>query len=145
MRRSRRLERAYRTTAYRVRLPGVARDLVLRPGARNRKLDLWLRVAGVDRWGLITAHNPGSRRLGAAQNRRRQQALREELAAAGYRTCAGENRAAAGDWPVEPTFFVPALAHADAARLARRYGQNAFLWGRRGQAARLCWRPTVPR
>ncbi|MDR1854710.1 MAG: DUF3293 domain-containing protein [Azoarcus sp.] len=145
MRRTRRLERAYRATAYRVRLPGFANDLVLRPGVRNRRLDAWLQAAGIHCWSLLTAHNPASRRLSAAQNRRRQQALHEELTAAGYRVLAGENHAAAGNWPVEATFFVPALTRAEAARLARRHGQNAFLWGRCGQAARLCWRPTVPR
>jgi hypothetical protein len=43
------------------------------------------------------------------------------------------NLAASRNWPCEPTFFVPALTRDAACRLAHRFGQNAFLWGKIGK------------
>ena len=142
MRRSRSLERAYRATVYRVRLPRG--ECVLRVGKRNPRLDEWLKAQGFGCWSIITAWNPASRQLSARQNRRRQRVLHAQLLIGGCQFFAAENRAVDGNWPVEPSFFVPALPPGEAARLAKQLGQNAFLWGVPGKAARLCWRPTIP-
>jgi hypothetical protein len=132
------MARAYRATAYRVFLPFG--EIVLRCGRKARRLDDWLEAEGLAHWCVLTAWNPGSRRLAAAENRRRQEALRQHLLARVYRLFPGENHADAKNWPIEETFFVPMLAQAAARELTRSYGQNAFLWGARGKAARLCWR-----
>lgn len=131
------LLRAYRATAYYVFLP--VGGIVLRCGRRTPRLDGWLKAERLTRWCVLTAWNPASRRLGAAENRRRQEALRQRLRARGYRLFRGENHAGTQDWPVEETLFVPGLARAAARVLMRGYGQNAFLWGARGKPARLCW------
>lgn len=131
------LLRAYRATAYRVFLPtGV---VVLRCGQRAPRLDGWLKAEGVARWCVLTAWNPASRRLDAAENRRRQEALRQRLRVYSDRLFRGENHADAQDWPVEETLFVPGLSRAAARGPMRGHGQNAFLWGVRGKPARLCW------
>jgi hypothetical protein len=137
------MARAYRATAYRVFLPFG--EVVLRCGRKGcgrkaRRLDDWLKAEGLAHWCVLTAWNPGPRRLGAAENRRRQEALRQQLLVRGYRLFSGENHADAKNWPIEETFFVPMLAQTAACELARRYGQNAFLWGAQGKVARLCWR-----
>jgi hypothetical protein len=137
------LARAYRATAYRVFLP--VGEIVLRCGRKTPRLDGWLKTAGLVHWCVLTAWNPGLRQFGAAENRRRQERLRQQLLARGYRPFPGENRADAKDWPIEETLFVPMLPLAAAHELAKHYGQNAFLWGARGKAARLCWRVSFRR
>ncbi|MDR3323628.1 MAG: DUF3293 domain-containing protein [Zoogloeaceae bacterium] len=131
------LEHAYRATAYHVRLP--AGELVLRVDEPAPRLDGWLAGEGVACWGVLTAWNPASKRLSVARNRPRQAALRHVLQEQGYRIFPGEHHSAGGDWPLEPTFFILSLPQNDALDLARRFGQNAFLWGERGGCPQLFW------
>ncbi|MDR2688275.1 MAG: DUF3293 domain-containing protein [Azoarcus sp.] len=126
---------AYCATTYRVYLPLGMADI--RVGQKTPRVDDWLRAEGLICWGLVTAWNPGSQRCSAVENLRAQDELRRLLLAQNHRFFPGENRADAGDWPVEPSFFIPALALRAAHELARRFGQNAFLWARTNTAARL--------
>ena len=64
---------AYRATTYRVFLPGGGCDL--RPGMASETLRCWLETAGVIRFAILTAHNPGSLPVAAEENALRQAEL----------------------------------------------------------------------
>jgi hypothetical protein len=131
------LDQAYRETDYHVYLP--AGEVILRVDQAAPRLDDWLAQAGLECWALLTAWNPGSQAQTDAKNRSRQEALRHLLKEQGRRIYPGINRAPANRWPPEPTFFAPSLKADDALALARRFGQNAVLWGERAHPPRLAW------
>jgi hypothetical protein len=131
------LAAAYRATAYRFGLDGET--IELRVGASNAALDRWLAAHGFAEWAWLTAVNPGSRQLPEAENRKSMNALAQQLAAEGLLYVAGAAVADRGDWPDEASFFVPGIEAQKAGQLARAYGQNAFLYGKRGLPACLLW------
>lgn len=127
------LAAVYGATTYRVLLPGGAVDLrveALAPGE-----------LGLFPWMVITACNPGSIKLSEEENQRLQQALAARLSALGLPFVAAENLADAGDWPVEPGFWVssPLLDQQLALALGREFGQVAVLWGQAGEGSQLLW------
>lgn len=132
-----RLDAAYRATTYRVAAPDGPIDL--RVGARSAPLAAWLRARGAASWAYLAAVNPASRQLAPADNAARHAALQTALEQGGYDILAGEAIADAGDWPVEPGFLACGLGCHEAAVLAARFGQNAFLWGERDGVATLVW------
>jgi putative PIN family toxin of toxin-antitoxin system len=60
-----------------------------------------------------------------------------ERALAGRARLEAEGRDPKGGWPAEPGFLVPGIPRGEATELARRFGQNAFVWCERGRAAEL--------
>ena len=84
---------------------------------------------------FITASNPASRRLDDAANAKRNEALRTKVAEAGFSYLRGEGRDPAGK--SEQSLLVLGIAAADATRLARQYGQNAYVFIRLRSAAKL--------
>ncbi len=122
---------AYRAAEYVVHDPHV----VIRVGEPNAALDAL--IAGAERAAFLTAANPGSERHGDEENRRFIAALRGALDAAGWLILEGEGRDPKGAWPAEPSFLVPGIPQDKALELARRFGQNAFVWCERGVAPQL--------
>ena len=122
---------AYREAEYVVRDPPI----VLRIGERNGELDALLGESGGA--AFLTAANPGSERLSDEENARRSAALREMLDAAGTAYREGEGRDPRHAWPPEPSLLVLGIARAEAIRLARGLGQNAFVWCEAGRAPEL--------
>lgn len=125
------LVEAYRAADYVVHEP----SLVIRIGEPNAALDALLADAG--RAAFLTAANPGSERRGDEENDRLLASLRKTLEEAGWRCLEGEGRDPAGAWPAEPSFLVLGILRAQALELARRFGQNAFVWCERGAAPQL--------
>lgn len=82
---------------------------------------------------LLSACNPSGLRLPDRTNARRMASLAAQLRPWPYRLGAGR----LGNWSEE--LFVVAMPLARGCVLARRYGQNAIVAIRRGQAARLVW------
>ena len=119
---------AYRATTYLVR-DGFAR-IPLRVGEGSAALDRLLARRRAREGVVVTADNPGSRRLPEAANRRARRALPPGLPA--------EAHADAGDWPVERG--VLALVDGRAARrLLRRLRQRACVHVARGRPAMLLY------
>ncbi|MDR1648473.1 MAG: DUF3293 domain-containing protein [Zoogloeaceae bacterium] len=137
------LHSAYRATRYAV-FPAVQEaervwvlgvDCAVPPA-----LEAWLQAAGFCCWSLVSACNPASCLLSAEENVLRQTRLREDLQGAGWRWFFGMNYAGEGShWPPEMSFWIPGMARESAMRLARSFGQNAFLCGTAGSRARLVW------
>ncbi len=131
-----RLRAAYHATRYCVDLPGE--NLILRAQRRSPLLVNWLQQQRVMRWALFTAWNPRS--IFSPRNRVRQRALQALLTQQGYRSYPARNiplaSAARTRW-AEESLFVPGLSLYKSRRLARRFGQAAFLAGSRRGPARL--------
>lgn len=131
------LRAAYLKTIYRVCADGINFEIVV--GRAPVALDRWLRQNGWTSWAFISACNPGSRLLPARMNRIRHEALISYLVDRGRAWFPAVGVPDGGSWPPEPSVFVPTIAVADARRIARSFGQNALLYGRRYNLPRLVW------
>ncbi|MFA5522307.1 MAG: DUF3293 domain-containing protein [Castellaniella sp.] len=123
------LLRAYRQTDYHVfHCPAF----VLRVDEHHADLAALHRHWGVDCSAYITACNPHSRLLTAAENRCRQLVLESDLRQAGHAFLRGIGRHPGqnpgNDWPGEDSVLVLGLTREEAAALGRRHEQNAILW-----------------
>jgi Protein of unknown function (DUF3293) len=123
----RELEEAYRRTIYRVSYGGDAIDV--RIGEGNPTLDRVLDQEGWEDWIIITAFNPRSVRLLLSENEERDRQLRNELVLRGLTFCRSEAIDPEEEWPAESGFLVPGLNLEAAAEIARRYDQNAIVFG----------------
>lgn len=103
-------------------------SLVLRVGSANADLRVLYRREGVASAAFITACNPFSESLSAAENRVRQQHLADSLVQAGYHFLSGTGTHPSGTWPGEASFLVLGVARAAAIELGQRYQQNAIIW-----------------
>ena len=126
---------AYRDAFYRSNAGGAG--IEIRVGKRTPALDELLRRCGKRRWAFLTACNPGGRELSIAENRVRTNVLKSSLRSGGFLFFEGRSGADAGDWAEEASFLVLGIARREADRLRRRFGQDAFVTGLRGGAARL--------
>jgi Protein of unknown function (DUF3293) len=136
------LESAYRASTYRVFLPGGGCDL--RIGIASETLRCWLETAGATRFAILTAHNPGSLPVAAADNALRQSQLECALLEQGYEPYVGENIADDDSWPPEESCFVPDIPLAAALALGERYGQTAIVCGGSEAVPELVWTGTPP-
>lgn len=137
------LDRAYRATLYRVRLPGA--ELTLRIGVRDAVSEKRLaQFAGCRRhWALVTPCNPHSRRLMDWQNRLRHAGMEAGLRASGLVYYPSLHDDPAGQWPDEAGFLLVDSPHGLARALGRQYGQNAIVAARLGEAPRLVYLGTA--
>ena len=131
------LEAAYRATTYRVFLPEG--QFELRIDQPSPQLADWLAAARVPAFAVITAFNPGGRRLSDDDNLGRQSALECDLLEGNYEPYSAENRPDDPAAPVEESCFVPDITREDALALADDYEQNAILWGGADGIPRLAW------
>jgi hypothetical protein len=131
------LEAAYRATSYRVFLPGGCCELHIDQASEN--LRCWLETAGASEFVVLTAHNPGSQKLGMEANMERQSAMEVFLLENNYEPYAGENVADDASWPAEEICFVTDLGLADAKALGAKFGQNAIVHGVADGIPRLVW------
>lgn len=129
------LEAAYVATTYFAETPRGR--LAVRVGEVNAPLDTLLAEHGTRHWSYLTAFNPMSRALSAAENERRH---RELLSAVADRPhFEGESIADAGDWPAERSVLVLGMDEAAGLQLGRHFGQAAIVVGERGVPAHLAW------
>jgi len=136
----------YRASHYDAVLPD-GRTLSLRVGQRPpHSLYEWM---GEDALGAyLTACNPHSQALTAAQNAQRMAVLLQELDADQVVYLRGEGYLPGETWR-EPSVLVKGLALADIDALVRRHNQNCILLMRPGQVASLRvyrndWRGLLP-
>ena len=116
---------AYRATDYRV---DASQPFVLRVGQASPELAALYASAGVGCCAYITACNPHSRQVDPATNNRRQAALAQELRHCGCVAIPGVGQHPHNLWPGEPSFLALGLSLDAAKALARRHGQDAFVW-----------------
>ena len=120
------LETAYRRARYRV--DDGADAIELRIDTANAAAAELLRRYGVSGAALVTGCNPASHLAGAMANDRAQRELEAAVAAADLAWLPGAGLDPDGFWPEEPSLLVLGIVRCQAAALARRFGQAAFVW-----------------
>lgn len=129
------LQAAYQAAHYRMLLP--CGELIWQIGVAQPRARSRLRSAGCRRrWHILTPCNPHSRRLPAGANRYRLRCLHMQLLRKGWTFYPALNSAADGSWP-EAAVVIFDAPRAALLVLARRYGQNAVVVARLGEAPAL--------
>ena len=126
----------YRRAFYRANAGG-ANEIEIRVGKRTPALDDFLGREGKRRWAFLTACNPGARRLGAAENRVRTNALKSSLRSGGFLFFEGRAVPTPATGPRKRAFSSSASRGAKRTVSGGGFGQDAFVTGLRGGVARL--------
>jgi hypothetical protein len=130
-----RLLEAYRDTRYLFAADGAEHEV--RIDRRNPEAEAWLAGRGAAGAGFISADNPRSRLMPAAENDAARQRLAEAVRRRGADAVPHTGAGTGGEWPPEHGLLVLGLAVADLIALAEEFGQNAIVWFAPGQPARL--------
>jgi len=109
-------------------------EITLRIGERNEQFEDWLRERGAKCWAFVTACNPRSEKLAAAENLRRQVELLKILEP--FRIFPA--RGAFADW-VEPSILILDIKRRRAIEIARLFEQNAIVYGFINKPPALVW------
>jgi hypothetical protein len=126
---------AYRNTSYFADTP--AGRLCIRIGEAHPVLDTLLIARGHRHWAYVTAHNPGSVPLTAAENSARHTRLEADVRARGYEAFTGEGVGDDGEWPSEASLLILGMPRAEATALGHAHAQRAVVWGGVGEPALL--------
>jgi hypothetical protein len=119
------LVQAYRDAAYEIH---AETDIRLKVSKYSHPLeDLHMKYQCTTS-ALITACNPRSQILSAAENETRMLALSEAVEKLGYRYLPALGRDPTGNWPDEPSLWIARLTKNEAKDLADAFQQNGFLW-----------------
>jgi len=129
------LWRAYERTRFCVE--DGHRRICFMAGSRNARLDALLARRGAMRWAFITAWNPASEQLSAAENARRHAELRAAVGALGLEALEGEGVGEDQAWPPERSLLILNISRGKAISLGRRFGQLGIVIGRRGESSHL--------
>lgn len=131
------LLRAYRATSYCVHTPdGV---LQLRVGERSAELDTLLQARGYQCGVFISAENPQSVALCAAENQARSENLLRAIAQSGYDYFPALGEPDKPNWPPEASVLLLGLSKLDGLVWANRFDQAAFLFIAIDQPIELVW------
>lgn len=129
------LRQAYLETIYRVASEPQPIDICI--GEMNASLDELLQANKVRQWAFVTASNPCSRALSDRDNARRNSELRSSLEEAGWRVVDGVGLPLRTGWKPEHSVLILGIDRDAAMALARRWEQNAIVFGTFGQAPEL--------
>ena len=125
------LEQAYRQTRFVV----VDKDIELTIDQHCAQLDVLLEEHQFNEWAFITAENPFSKPLTAAENATRHQQLLEKVE--GYIHFEGEGIGTDPNWKPEKSLLVIGITAAEAISLGKYFEQNAIVLGKKNEPARL--------
>jgi Protein of unknown function (DUF3293) len=128
---SKELLAGYQATCYTILNPKI--DIYL--GKENEALQSFLKDQNFDSWCFITAWNPFSNALTLPENKALNAKLEADLI--NYVVFPAEGKDTLGDWPPEISFFVANITEEDAVALGKKYQQNAIVYGRNNETARL--------
>ena len=130
------LLRAYRTTSYETDGPPKFK---LRIGEPSKALDAYLTKNNLKRWAFLTAANPRSKALSTTENEARNAQLLALIERHGYAYLPGKGIPATTDWLPEHSYLILGIPKSTATAWARQFDQNAYVYGRVGEAAGLVW------
>ena len=130
-------ETAYCQTSYVVDDGPV--KFTIRLDGGNESLYEFLAETNATTWAFLTAYNPLGLELPASENKIRQAELIEILERAKYIYFNGHGIGDDGLWEPEPSIFVLDILRDTSINLAKRFSQNAILWGEKTLAPELIW------
>ncbi|MEY4242393.1 MAG: hypothetical protein RJA14_2089 [Pseudomonadota bacterium] len=130
------LIRAYEATDYWVEAP--AGKMVLKIGQPFIGID---GIPDLNRLAIVTAYNPFSRTLGAAQNAERQAQLVDAVEREGLEWLHASGAGAKGEWPPEPSLAILDPTDPQLDRWMEVFGQNAVVVAECGGLAALRLHP----
>lgn len=136
------LAAAYRATLFVVRDDG--REIVLRIGTRSEEAAELHRRFSVPESCIVTAWNPRSRELPAAENAARHRRLEGRMAWLERATLPAEGRDPAGAWTPEQSLWIAGAGLQEALFLGNAFGQHAIVCIGPDAVPRLAW-PAQPR
>ena len=116
---------AYKQTTYAV--PSV--KINIRIGEKCPLLDQLLQKLERRSWCFVTAWNPQSKLLSDEENKTRNDKLKESLIQSGYIYYDSLGIGDDGQWPPEESFLVIGIDLEDAKGLAKKWQQNAIVFG----------------
>lgn len=128
-------EQAYRGTTFEAETP-VGR-VEIRVGGEDERIDRLLEFCSAESWAFLTAWNPEGTFTNETENRRRQEELESEFDERDCRTFPGEAVPDPAEWAPEQALLVVGLSRDEVLQVGREYGQDAVVWGRRGEPAGL--------
>ncbi len=128
------LIRIYNNTAYHV--PEL--DLVILPGQENVRLKEVLSQYGAHTFAFITAYNPQGIETAKVLNIAAHQRLIGDIIHAGMDYMEGFGQGSDG-WVDENSLFIPGISLKEALSLARKYRQNAFVFGEKAGLPVIVW------
>jgi hypothetical protein len=125
----------YQHTTYRV--TSVTPAIDIRIGEPCLALDALLDKHAARSWAFITAWNPGSKKLDAGENQKRQAALEAEVKQGGCIFYRGAGVPDEKNWDPEESILIVGINSADAVKLGKKYAQAAIVAGGRDAPAEL--------
>ena len=131
------LDRAYRDAIYQVYCHGQIIQLFI--DRFNSELDLILKKYDVTSWALITAYNPYSQCLSAAENQQRHQNLIELMRSYNLTFFDAVGKDKDSVWTPEQSIFIVGIELKQAIGVGNRFQQNAIVFGELEKASKLLW------
>lgn len=128
------LIQAYESTSFHARTPN---PVVIRDREICRPLDRLLDKVGLKTWAFITASNPQSNQLPDEDNAARNNRLLDDAHAYQPHVYQGEGVPDDPDWSPEASLLILGIDKGAALELGAKYGQNAIVFGGRGEPAEL--------
>ena len=126
---------SYRKTIFRVW--NVHTRVEFKVNLENPMLDSLLEAKNARTAAFITAYNPGSEKSSPEDNDRAHKALLGDLKSDGFRWLNGDGVDPNDIWKPETSVLILALDKSKATSLAKKYGQNAYVWIERGDPPQL--------
>ena len=127
---------AYAATVFEIDCPGEA-AIQFKVDVFCPRVEALLRHMNASEAAFITAYNPGSVSLCEAENAASQEKLLNDLNFQGLQFFRGRGIDPTGAWKPEPSVLVFAITRDNAHALAKKYGQNAFVYLACGAAPEL--------
>jgi hypothetical protein len=129
------IDLAFRSTSYIIQKNDIIpNDIILKIGNINEISPDEL----IKEWAFITAWNPLPEILTMEENSERNNALLTELTAMGYVCHLGKGVSSDEQWQ-EESFFIENIDKETAFKIAKKYGQLAFIYGGLNTEAELVY------
>ena len=125
------LKKSYSEALY--RLNTSAGQITLRT---DELWDVHEKILPCNEFIYITAWNPGSLPFSESENRKNNSLLLSELKKNASFILEGYSESESGEWK-EESFFAADIGLENGRILQKQFGQNAFLYGRKGQRIKL--------
>ena len=109
----------------------------------NPVIDGYLTLRNKDSFAYLTASDPSGNILYPCENKRRNKRLKKDLV--DYEVLEGEWNGDEFRCPPFAGYFVPGIDQERAMQLALKYEQMAFVYGEKGQPAKIVFRPLINR